>query len=115
MPGKAQHFQGPQVSCCAKYLLFASNVLFWVGEQVKATRPAWVPGRGEGVCACRLAALFSGGGAEAGGGGGGAWTGRIHSLHLVGHKELLGPARDRGKQPERFHSLPFPLRVRPLR
>ncbi|XP_054833340.1 tetraspanin-17 isoform X2 [Eublepharis macularius] len=30
MPGKAQHFQGPQVSCCAKYLLFASNVLFWV-------------------------------------------------------------------------------------
>ncbi|KAG8128438.1 hypothetical protein E2320_015276 [Naja naja] len=30
MPGKAQHFQGPQVSCCAKYLLFASNVLFWL-------------------------------------------------------------------------------------
>uniref|UniRef100_A0A8C5S495 Tetraspanin 17 n=1 Tax=Laticauda laticaudata TaxID=8630 RepID=A0A8C5S495_LATLA len=30
MPGKAQHFQAPQVSCCAKYLLFASNVLFWL-------------------------------------------------------------------------------------
>uniref|UniRef100_A0A670IL26 Tetraspanin 17 n=2 Tax=Podarcis TaxID=42163 RepID=A0A670IL26_PODMU len=30
MPGKAQHFQGPQVSCCTKYLLFASNVLFWL-------------------------------------------------------------------------------------
>lgn len=35
MPGKAQHFQGPQVSCCAKYLLFASNVLFWVGERAR--------------------------------------------------------------------------------
>lgn len=60
MPGKAQHFQGPQVSCCAKYLLFASNVLFWVGERERASesRPAETVGRRAGGVA--LAPLLPG-------------------------------------------------------
>lgn len=68
MPGKAQHFQGPQVSCCAKYLLFASNVLFWVGEREQASesRPAEAVGRSVGAALAPLPPGRRGGGQEDG-------------------------------------------------
>lgn len=66
MPGKAQQFQGPQVSCCAKYLLFASNVLFWVGEREQASesRPAEAVGRSVGAALAPLPLGRRGGGQD---------------------------------------------------
>lgn len=99
MPGKAQHFQGPQVSCCAKYLLFASNVLFWVGERELASesRPAEAGGRSVGGRAeWRLHRFYLGGGeARANGGVTGLW--RSTSVPFATKSGVRGPGREGGR------------------